>query len=102
MLPSSPPNWIDAHQRLVNDLSHEEMLKFCQVNTQDRLEKLFSRLQKARDALRAQRIPTRLEKVVSLLKPVAAAADVIAQGSGIPSGSLWGAFGLVVEVNTTL
>lgn len=100
MLPRSAiqSSWIDAYQRLLKDLETSETVKLHQVRTHTQLEQLLARLQEVQVALTLERVPRRLESIVTLLKPVATAADVLCQGSGIPTGCIWGAFGLVVEV----
>ena len=91
--------WINANERLLKELSLEEKKKILGVGSEGQLQTLLSRLTEQKNALCQQQVRTRLEKVATLLRPVATVADVLAQGTGIPSSLLWGAFGLVVEVS---
>jgi hypothetical protein len=96
---SKPKVWINANERLLKELSLEEKEKILGVGSEGQLQTLLCRLKEQKHALCQQQVPTRLEKVATLLRPVATAADVLSQGTGIPSSLLWGAFGLVVEVS---
>jgi hypothetical protein len=90
--------WIAAHSRL-EELPVDEKARILGVSSPEQLQTRLSRLKEQKDALCQRQVPDRLEKVANLLRPVASVADALAQGAGIPSGLLWGVFGLVVEVS---
>ncbi|KAK4237960.1 P-loop containing nucleoside triphosphate hydrolase protein [Achaetomium macrosporum] len=63
----------------------------------DLLTASLQMLKAGRESLRNTNNWDCLSNVLSLLKPVAVAADVLAEGLCIPSRTLWGSLGLVVE-----
>ncbi|AEO54516.1 hypothetical protein MYCTH_2297165 [Thermothelomyces thermophilus ATCC 42464] len=91
-------DWLRGEKRLRRELSAEEHAKVHALYSAKLLSESLQMLKASRESLRNTTNWDRLTNVLGLLKSVARAADVLAEGLCIPSGSLWGSFGLVVEV----
>ncbi|KAJ2902096.1 hypothetical protein MKZ38_001005 [Zalerion maritima] len=93
-----PSRWADVDRRLRKELKSNESARLLAIENVEILQTKLERLKQQRRVRPGENTWNRLNKVVTLLKPVAQAADVLAQGACLPSAVLWGALGVVVEL----
>lgn len=91
--------WLNCERRLQGELSRAEHAKMRALYSPELLSASLQMLKAGRESLRHTNNWDRLINVLGLLEPVAIAADVLAEGLCIPSKTLWGSLGLVVEVS---
>ncbi len=98
VLANDAATWHGPDQRLAKELRPEERTQMLAVKTMDMLRSKLDLLSRHREALRRESTWNRLCKVIHLLKPVAQAAAIRAQGICLPSNTLWGVLALVIDV----
>lgn len=91
--------WLNCEKRLQVELSMAEHAKMRALYSSELLSASLQILKAGRESLRNNTNWDRLTNVLGLLEPIAVAADVLAEGLCIPSKTLWGSLGLVVEVS---
>ncbi len=92
--------WSAPDQRLFKELRKDELNQLLANKSMDMLKLNLEVLKQHRQALYHEKTWNRLRKVIELVKPVAQAADVLAQGICLPSHTLWGVLGLIVDVSS--
>lgn len=92
-------DWVRCEKRLREELSAAEHTRVRVHGSAKLLAANLQVLRRRRESLHNTTNWDRLTNVLGLLKPVAIAADVLAEGLCIPSRTLWGSLGLVVEVS---
>ncbi|KAK0641783.1 P-loop containing nucleoside triphosphate hydrolase protein [Cercophora newfieldiana] len=95
---TAQPAWQVPSIRLHNELKPQERAQLEAIRTEEMLTSHLTLLSTRQNSLRNNETKVRLEKVVTLLKPMAQAADLLAQGVCLPSQTLWGALGLIVDL----
>ena len=94
-------SWKDLDARLYSELKDGERKQLLAIRNEQALTARLNVLRNQRQTLKREGTWGRVHKVADLLKPVAQAADILAQGVCLPSQTLWGAFGLIVDVSPT-
>jgi hypothetical protein len=99
MTSDSAVSWRDLEARLYAELKGQERSQVLAITTERALAARLDVLRHQRQALTREGTWGRLNNVTTLLKPIAQAADILAKGACLPSQTLWGALGLIVDVS---
>ncbi|KAL7959090.1 hypothetical protein V8C34DRAFT_280884 [Trichoderma compactum] len=92
-------SWDALERCLLKELkpAHKNLLVSQAINDFQKLEARLNTLRIERHFLGIEMRWNKLNKVISLVKPVAHAADILARGSCLPSTAIWGALGLIID-----
>ncbi|KAF7561168.1 hypothetical protein G7046_g2977 [Stylonectria norvegica] len=84
-----------------DQLSAGEAAKFEAIESEAGVFTNLTELRRQNTALKDSNRWTRIRLVMDRVKPLAMAADTLASSVGMPSSSLWGAFGLVISMSSS-
>ncbi|KAI9155597.1 methyltransferase CmcJ [Paramyrothecium foliicola] len=92
------PNWESPTNDFVKSLRSDELGRLAQVDSQATFTQSLEAIQRSGRLLPSSENDRLLNKVVTLLKPVARAIVNLAAGDHKPSQTLWGSLFLVVDI----
>lgn len=90
--------WNDAAERFKRQLDPADQKSLGLIETRAGLQDLINNLGRRSSALRDEKNVRLFNHVMELMDPIATVADALAPGVCVPSSSIWGAFGLIMEV----
>lgn len=88
---------IDAFRERLDDADKANLNT---IKSQEGLKESLRVLERQSSALGDEKNRKILDLVVGLMDPIATLADALAPAACVPSGSIWGAFGLIIEVSS--
>jgi hypothetical protein len=90
--------WNDSFERFKKQLDAADQERLESIKTFAGLESSINSLGRKSSALGDEKNRNILHNIMGLMRPIATVADTLAPGVCMPSSSIWGAFGLIMEV----